>query len=92
MKNPYEIIQTPLITEKLQAMTAQGTYGFRVDKRANKIQIKSAIEKIYKVKVDKVNVVNMLGKKRRLRFKEGYTSSWKKAIIRLKKGHTISLA
>lgn len=92
MKSPYEIIKSPLITEKLQDKQAKGIYGFWVDIGANKIEISQAINKIYNVKVTKVNIINMPAKRRRLRFKEGYTSAWKKAIVRLKTGQSINIA
>jgi large subunit ribosomal protein L23 len=91
MKSNYEIIKTPLITEKLQNQQPQGIYGFWVDRKANKIQIRRAIEKIYSVSVERVSVLTMPGKKRRLRFKEGHQPSWKKAVVRLKKGQTINI-
>lgn len=89
--SPYDIIKSPLITEKLQDKQAEATYGFLVNRAANKIEIKKAIEKIYQVKVVKVNIVNMPGKKRRLRFKEGYSSAWKKALVKIKEGQVINL-
>jgi len=80
------------MTEKLQDKQAQGIYGFWVDKTANKIEISQAIGKLYNVKVVQVNVINMPAKRRRIRFKEGYTSAWKKAIVRLKEGQSINIA
>ena len=91
MSVPYDVIKSPLVTEKLQRESSLGVYGFLVDKKANKIEIRKALEEIYKVDVIKVNVINMQGKTRRLRFKEGRTPSWKKAVVRLKKGQTIKL-
>jgi len=91
MNGPYDIIKSPLVTEKLQRESSLGVYGFLVDKKANKIGIKKALKDIYKVDVIKINVINMPGKIRRLRFKEGRTPSWKKAVVRLKKGQTINL-
>ena len=92
MKSNYEIIKTPLITEKLQSQQSQGIYGFWVDKKANKIEIRKAIEKIYSVSVERVSVLTVPGKKRRLRFKEGHQPSWKKAVVRIKAGQTINIA
>lgn len=91
MKNPYEIVKSPLITEKLQDQNSLGVYGFLVDRGSNKVEIKYAVEKIYGVNVSRVNIVNLPGKRKRLRFKEGKTSAWKKALVRLKKGQTINL-
>ncbi len=78
-------------TERLDRLQPQNIYGFWVDKNANKIEVKYAIEKIYNVKVVKVNIMNMPPKRRRLRFKEGHTASWKKAIVRIKEGQTINI-
>ena len=91
MRDPYLVIKSPLLTEKLNRLQAQNIYGFWVDKNANKIEVKYAIEKIYNVKVVKVNIVNMPPKRRRLRFKEGHTASWKKALVRIKEGQTINI-
>ncbi len=92
MNGSYDVIKSPLVTEKLQRESSLGVYGFLVNKKANKIEIRKALKDIYKVDVIKVNVINMPGKTRRLRFKEGRTPSWKKAVVRLKKGQTIDLA
>jgi large subunit ribosomal protein L23 len=90
MKAPQDIIVQPIISEKMEYLgDAQRKYAFRVDPRANKIEIKGAIEAIYKVTVTDVNVMNRRGKKRRVRYTEGRRSSWKKAIVTLKEGDTI---
>lgn len=90
MKSPYEVIIEPLLTEKSSDMAAkQNKYLFCVAKDACKIDIRKAIESIYKIKVKKVNTMNMPGKSRRIRFREGMRPSWKKAIVTLKEGHKI---
>ena len=91
MKDPYLVVKSPLLTERLNRLQPQNIYGFWVDKNANKIEVKYAIEKIYNVKVVKVNIINMPPKRRRLRFKEGHTTSWKKALVRIKEGQTINI-
>ena len=91
MKNPYDIIKSPLISEKIQSKGVLRIYGFMVDRTANKLEVKAALEKIYNVKIEKVNVITMPGKKRRLRFHEGYTPSWKKALVRLKEGQSLNI-
>ena len=91
MRSAYIIIKSPLVTEKLQDRQPDGIYGFWVDTRANKIEIAQAINKIYNVNVTKINIINMPPKRRRIRFKEGHTASWKKAIVRLKQGQTINM-
>ena len=58
-------------------------YGFIVDKRANKVEIKKAVEQLFGVKVEKVNTISVKGKKKRMGRSEGYTSDWKKAIVTL---------
>jgi large subunit ribosomal protein L23 len=73
-------------TEKATLKEKDNVYQFWVERLANKIQIKYAIEKIYNVKVKKVNIINMPTKKRRIRYIEGETSPWKKAIVSLKEG------
>ena len=79
----YDIILKPIVTEKSMAMMADKKYTFKVAKDATKIDIARAIEEIYSVKVTAVNTVNVRGKSRRYGRYEGYTSSWKKAIVTL---------
>ena len=88
--NNYDIIFAPIITEKTAAMEAEGKYVFKVDVRANKTQIKQAIEKIFNVKVESVNTSNSHPKKRRVGKYTGMTNKYKKAIVKLAKGSTIS--
>ena len=83
MKMSYDIIKNMIRTEKGSDLLTQNKYIFKVDKNANKKDIKHAVEEIYKVKVDEVNVINVKGKMKRVRFREGRTSSWKKAIVTL---------
>lgn len=83
MKVSRDIITNMIRTEKGSKLLTQNKYLFKVDKNANKIEIKKAVEDIYKVRVDAVNIVNVRGKKRRVRFREGMTTSWKKAIVTL---------
>lgn len=84
MKTAHDVIKNMIRTEKGHSLLPQNKYFFKVDTRANKIDVKKAVEELYKVKVDSVNVINVKGKKRRVRFREGMTSSWKKAIVTLK--------
>ena len=83
MKTSHDIIKNMIRTEKGNEMLVDNKYVFRVDKRANKIEVKSAVESIYKVKVLSVNIMNLKGKKKRVRFHQGMTASWKKAIVTL---------
>ena len=81
----------PLITEKSTMLIQDNKYTFRVEPRANKTQIKQAVENIFKVKVEKVNTINVKGKKKKVRNIPGRTSDTKKAIITLKKGDKIEI-
>ena len=84
MKAPQDIIIAPVITEKSMSGIADKKYTFKVAKDANKLEIAGAVEKLFKVDVAKVNTVNVRGQKRRMGRYEGYTASWKKAIVTLK--------
>lgn len=91
MKESYQVVKNLLRTEKGTELMAQNKYLFEVDSRSNKIEIKKAVEDIYKVKVNKVNIVSMRGKEKRVRYKRGRTPDWKKAIITLEEGNTIDV-
>ena len=88
--NSYDIIFAPVITEKTAAMEAEGKYVFKVDVRANKTQIKQAIEKAFNVKVESINTMNNHPKERRVGRYTGKTNRYKKAIVKLAEGSTIS--
>jgi large subunit ribosomal protein L23 len=92
MKTSYDVIRTILRTEKGTTFEPEGKYFFHVAKAANKIQIKKAIEEIYKVKVKDVNTVVAPGKRKRVRQDFGHTPDWKKAIVTLKEGQKIEVA
>lgn len=90
MKNPLDIVRYPLVTEKGTSLKDNNRqYLFRVAKDANKIEIKRAVEKIYNVKVEKVNTLLVSGKRKRWRMTYGTTPEWKKAIVTLKDGESI---
>lgn len=90
--HPYEVLRRPLLTEKTDIQTdTENRYTFEVDRRANKVQIKQAVETAFDVKVVAVNVINVPGKKRRLGRQIGRTPSWKKAIVTLAAGERIQL-
>ena len=90
MNNYLDIILAPVITEKSANMEAEGKYVFKVANKANKTEVKQAIEKKFNVKVEKVNIVNSHPKHKRVGRYEGMTSRYKKAIVTLAKGSTIS--
>lgn len=83
MKNVYDIILKPVVTEASVANMAERKYTFRVANDANKIEIKNAVEEIFGVKVEKVTTITMKRKPRRVGYHYGYTSEWKKAIVKL---------
>jgi large subunit ribosomal protein L23 len=90
--DPYKIIKKPVISEKTTILTEKDNkYVFEVDTRANKIQIKRAIEEVFKVGVTKVRTMRVRGKAKRVRFKVGLTPERKKAIVTLKQGDRIEL-
>ena len=86
----YDMIFAPVITEKSASMEAEGKYVFKVDVRANKSQIKQTIEKLFNVKVESVNTMNIHPKDRRVGKYSGKTNRYKKAIVKLASGSTIS--
>ena len=83
----YEVIKRPIVTEKgVAKKEAEQTLCFEVASEANKIQVKAAVEHLFKVKVADVRTVNQVGKLRRRGRFSGYRSDWKKAYVRLKAG------
>ena len=81
-KTAQDIIIRPIITEASMDALADRKYTFKVAKNANKIEIKKAVEQLFKdVKVEKVNTMNVRGRKKRMGRNEGYTTAWKKAIV-----------
>lgn len=83
MKFAQDIILRPIITEESMMGTAEKKYTFEVAKNATKPEIKTAVEKLFGVKVDKVNTINCKGHLRRYGRFEGYTKAWKKAVVTL---------
>jgi large subunit ribosomal protein L23 len=87
-----KILIQPLLTEKVTAMREQSnTVGFLVHPEANRIQVKQAVEALLKVKVERVNVLNVQGKIKRLGRFSGKRSDWKKAFVKLKEGEKLEL-
>ncbi len=88
----WTVIKSPVITEKSARLAGLGKYVFWVNRRANKIMIRGAIEKIYKVKVRDVRVMNVKGRFRQVRWRQrGKTPLRKKAIVTLQKGYEIKI-
>lgn len=87
--DPHRIIRRALVTEKGTALKEQNKYVFEVDRRANKVEIKRAIEALFGVTVTAVHALNVAGKQKRVGRFSGRTGDWKKAIATLKEGQTI---
>ena len=86
-----EILKAPVITEKSEIAREAGKFTFKVDPKANKIEIKEAIEKLFNVKVTAIRTINVKPKKRRVGRYTGLTNRTKKAIVTLAEGQTIDL-
>jgi large subunit ribosomal protein L23 len=95
MMKSYEILMRPILTEKmLKQQETQGKYAFKVNKKANKLVIKQAIQARFDVTVEDVNIVNVKGKSKQMNTRRGITrgkrSDWKKAIVTLREGDSIN--
>ena len=90
MNKKYEIIYAPIITEKSARMAEENKYAFKVSPKANKTEIKQAIESIFNVKVVSITTANSHPKKRRVGRYTGMTDKYKKAIVKLAEGNSIS--
>ena len=93
MKDIYQVIDTVRLSEKATLLAElNNEYVFKVDRKANKLEIKRAVEQLFGVKVEAVRTANYAGKlKRQRRSDAGRTANWKKAIVRLKEGETLDL-
>ena len=89
MSNPRDILIRPLITEKATSMMQENKYTFIVPLRANKIEIRQAVEQIFKVKVLDVNTIRVMGKVKRMGRTQGKRPDYKKAIVKLAPGQSI---
>ncbi|MGE9807487.1 MULTISPECIES: 50S ribosomal protein L23 [unclassified Janibacter] len=85
-KDPRDILLAPVVSEKSYSLLDEGKYTFLVDPRANKTEIKIAVESIFKVKVDSVHTLNRVGKSRRTKFGVGKRKDTKRAIVTLREG------
>ncbi len=83
MTNPHDIIIRPIITENSMIEMENKKYTFVVNRKANKVEIKKAVEKIFDVEVEKINTINMSGKMRRMGATRGKRADWKKAVVKL---------
>lgn len=88
-----KILKSPLVTEKISALNEKGKYGFIVDARANKVEIKNAVEKQYGVNVERVNTITVMGKVKTRNTRAGVVTgqkpNYKKAIVKLAAGEVI---
>lgn len=90
LRDPYQVIIRPVITEKSMRLKEQeNKYTFEVHVKATKKDIKDAVEKLFNVKVESVNVINVKGKSRRIGRKLVKDKNWKKAIVKLREGDKI---
>lgn len=90
MKNTYQVLIGPMLTEKgTMLKETDNKVLFKVARGANKIEIKNAVETIFKVKVDRVSTMNYKGKKKRMGRHEGKRPDWKKAVVKLKEGEKL---
>jgi large subunit ribosomal protein L23 len=90
-KDPRDILIKPVVSEKSYGLLDEGKYTFIVDPRANKSEIRIAVEKVFGVKVTSVNTINRQGKTRRTKFGVGRRKSTKRAIVTLRDGDTIDI-
>ena len=91
MSDLRNVLERPVVTEKATILRERNTYTFRVDRRANKIQIRHAIESIFEVGVKSVRTLNVARKPKRQGVHQGCTRSWKKAYVTLRSGDSIEL-
>ena len=90
MNSIYDVIKRPVITEKgSRIKEEQNKIVLEVATEANKAEIKKAVETVFKVKVEKVTTMNVMGKKKRIGLRHGVRSDWKKAVVTLKEGQTV---
>ena len=90
--DPHQVIIRPVISEKsYNRIESEGQYTFQVDRRANKNQIRRAVESAFDVRVQKVNTVNVRSKPKRQGLTRGRTATWKKAVVKLVEGDRIDL-
>jgi large subunit ribosomal protein L23 len=87
----FEVIRRPLVTEKNTIQQGQGKYAFEVAGNSNKVEVKEAVEKAFKVTVTAVNIISVRGSEKRVGRRKVAGSSWKKAVVTLKTGDKIQI-
>jgi large subunit ribosomal protein L23 len=88
----FRVLVRPKITEKSSSLSERGGYVFEIPPKANKLEVKDAVEELYGVKVRRVNLVRVYGKKRFLKGRAGFRSGYKKALVFLEEGQRIEIA
>lgn len=88
-RQPDQVIIEPIVTEKSNQLREANKYIFRVDSRANKIEVMQAVAKLFSVHPVSCNILTVKRKPKRVRYKLGYTSGWKKAVVTLRPGEVI---
>ncbi|MFZ5641746.1 MAG: 50S ribosomal protein L23 [Bacillota bacterium] len=91
MRNPRDVLKKPVVSERSMALLEDNKYTFYVDPKANKIEIKNAVEELFNVTVENVNTMNVKGKEKRMGRYVGRTADRKKAIVKLKAGDKIEI-
>jgi large subunit ribosomal protein L23 len=91
MRNPHDVLIKPVVSEKSTGLMEQNKYTFEVDKNANKIEIKYAVETAFKVNVTDVKTMRVPGKLKRQGRSQGLTPEWKKAIVTIKEGQRLPI-
>ncbi len=86
-----QILLAPVVSEKSYAATTTGKYTFKVHKDAHKTQVRQAVEQLFEVKVERVNIVKMQAKPKRRGLHKGTRPGWKKAVVQLRAGDTIPI-
>jgi large subunit ribosomal protein L23 len=89
--HPNEVLLAPVVSEKSYSLITDRKYTFKVHKDAHKTQIRQAVEELFDVAVDNVNIIKVQPKPKRRGLSRGTRPGWKKAIVQLKEGHTIEI-
>jgi large subunit ribosomal protein L23 len=89
--HPNEVLLAPVVSEKSYSLIGDRKYSFRVHKDAHKTQIRQAVEELFEVKVERVNVVQVRPKPKRRGMHRGTRPGWKKAVVQLREGDTIEI-
>ena len=89
--NANDILIKPVISEKTTELSEMNKYVFQIPMKANKLMVKQALKALFGVQPEKINIIRVRGKRRRIRYQFGNTAAWKKAIVTLKDGDKIDI-